>query len=340
MRYFGEFKKGTLTLAWGTANRNGYASCHGGLKRYDDYNKVFAFFGLSGSGKSTLTHAKHDGKYKITILHDDAFVINTENYSSIALEPSYFDKTADYKIGDPDNKYILTAQNIGVSVDEQTSKLVLVTEDIRNDNGRAIKSDLWSPNRVDKIDDPISSVFWRMKDPSLPPVVKIDSPVLASTLGATLATKRTSAERVVNVDLDKLVVAPYANPFRTYPLREDYLKFKSLFERGVSCYILNTGSFITKKVPKEITLDILERLVENRAEFVKFTGIEELSYMPIDGFNPNMTDVAYCKFLRERFADRLDFIASRDEATKGFDVLPTESLDSIKKLLDELDSQQ
>lgn len=34
MRYFGEIKKGTLTLAWGTAVRNGYASCHGGLKRY------------------------------------------------------------------------------------------------------------------------------------------------------------------------------------------------------------------------------------------------------------------------------------------------------------------
>lgn len=35
MKYFGEHKKGTLTLAWGIANRNGYASCHGGLKRYN-----------------------------------------------------------------------------------------------------------------------------------------------------------------------------------------------------------------------------------------------------------------------------------------------------------------
>ena len=32
MRYFGEHKKGTLTLAWAIANRNGYASCHGGQK--------------------------------------------------------------------------------------------------------------------------------------------------------------------------------------------------------------------------------------------------------------------------------------------------------------------
>ena len=57
MRYFGEHKKGTLTLAWGCAARNGYASCHGGMKRYnlrDGKSFQAAVFGLSGSGKSTL----------------------------------------------------------------------------------------------------------------------------------------------------------------------------------------------------------------------------------------------------------------------------------------------
>ena len=34
MKYFGEHKKGTLTMAWALANRNGYASCHGGQKEY------------------------------------------------------------------------------------------------------------------------------------------------------------------------------------------------------------------------------------------------------------------------------------------------------------------
>src|SRR5574344_855087 len=101
MRYFGEHKKGTLTLAWGAAARNGYASCHGGMKRYNLKEKSFqaAVFGLSGSGKSTITHAKHDGKYDITVLHDDAFIINVKEKYSIALEPAYFDKTADYPLG-------------------------------------------------------------------------------------------------------------------------------------------------------------------------------------------------------------------------------------------------
>ncbi|RKZ32804.1 phosphoenolpyruvate carboxykinase [bacterium] len=335
VRYFGEFKKGTLTLGWGTADRHGYVACHGGIKRYDDVEKVFAFFGLSGSGKSTLTHAKHGGKYKTTITHDDAFIINTSDLTSIALEPSYFDKTADYSIGHPDNKFILTAQNVGISRDDQ-GKMYLVTEDIRNGNGRAIKSRLWSPNRIDKMDSPISAVFWLMKDPAIPPIVKIDNPILASTMGTTLATKRTSAERVVGVSLDKLVVEPYANPFRTYPLANDYEKFKELFEKGIHCYILNTGNFMGKEIPKEVTLGILEKLLEQEAEFDKFPRIDDFSYMPVNGFSPSEDDDEYFKFLKNRIADRIEFIQTRAEETKGFDKLPQETVDVLKNVIDEI----
>ena len=136
LRYFGEHKKGTLTLAWSIANRNGYASCHGGLKRAvrkDGHKHVIGVFGLSGSGKSTLTHAKHDGKYDVTVLHDDAYIISSENGSTVALEPSYFDKTQDYPLSSPDNKFLITVQNCGATRDAD-GKLVLVTEDIRNGN--------------------------------------------------------------------------------------------------------------------------------------------------------------------------------------------------------------
>ena len=82
------------------------------------------------------------------------------------MEPTYFDKTADYPTGCPDNKYLLTAQNCSATRDSE-GKVVLVTEDIRNGNGRAIKSKLWSPNRVDKINDPVNAIFWIMKDPTI-----------------------------------------------------------------------------------------------------------------------------------------------------------------------------
>ena len=143
-----------------------------------------------------------------------------------------------YPTGCEDNKYLLTAQNCSATLDED-GKIQLVTEDIRNGNGRAIKSKLWSPNRVDKIDAPVNAIFWIMKDPTIPPVVKLKGASLASVMGATLATKRSSAERLApGVDPNKLVVVPYANPFRTYPLANDYEKFKKLVEeKNVDCYI-------------------------------------------------------------------------------------------------------
>ena len=193
LRYFGELKKATLTLAWATAHRNGYTACHGGEKTFhfkDKQDKVFAFYGLSGSGKSTLTHAKHAGKFDdITILHDDAFIIDRKNGSSIALEPAYFDKTSDYLPGSKEMEYFTTVMNVGVTQDMQGKK-TLVTDDLRNGNGRTIKSRYSAKNRVDREQAPLDSIFWIMKDDSLPPVVKLSDPVIAATFGLTLSTKR------------------------------------------------------------------------------------------------------------------------------------------------------
>ena len=334
MRYFGEHKKGTLTLAWGVAARQGYASCHGGQKRYDlaDGKKfVMGVFGLSGSGKSTITHAQHDGKYNITVLHDDAFVISTTDSSSIALEPAYFDKTQDYPPGDPNNDYLLTVQNNGVTTDEN-GKVVLVTEDIRNGNGRAMKSRLWSPNRIDRLDEPANAIVWLMKDSTLPPVVKVDDPVLAATMGATLATVRTSAERLPpGVDPNALVIEPYANPFRTYPLAEDYDCFKTLFTKNkIDCYIVNTGSFGTKKITKEVTLGALEQIVENKASFKPFGNVQGMSYMPVEGYNPDFADAQYKASLADRMHDRVEFVEKKAVEKNGYDKLPDETLNVLR----------
>ncbi|MDO4988819.1 MAG: phosphoenolpyruvate carboxykinase (ATP) [Synergistes sp.] len=341
MRYFGEFKKGTLTLAWGAAARNGYASCHGGLKRYelkDGSGKKFvlAAFGLSGSGKSTITHAKHDGKYDVTVLHDDAVIINVKEKYAIALEPAYFDKMQDYPIGCPDNKYLLTLQNCGVTKDKD-GKLLVVSEDIRNGNGRAVKSRFWSPNRIDRIDEPLNAICWLMKDPTLPPVVKLTGPSLAAVMGATLATKRTSAERLApGVDPDALVIESYANPFRTYPLSMDYERFRSLFEDGVDCYILNTGSFMDKKVPKEMTLSILESIVEGKAEWKPFGGVSGMAYMPIDGFIPDFNCAEYKKQFVNRMNDRMEFVKSRKTVMGGMDKLPEDAAAAIESAMNAL----
>ena len=339
LRYFGEHKKGTLTIAWGIANRNKYASCHGGLKRMvrkDGKKHVMAVFGLSGSGKSTLTHAKHDGKYDVTVLHDDAYVISTENGSAVALEPSYFDKTQDYPLTSQDNKFLISVQNCGATIDAD-GKLVIVTEDIRNGNGRAIKSKLWAANRVDKMDESVNSIVWLMKDHSLPPVIKLENPVLASVMGAVLATKRTTAEKLAEgVDKDALVFEPYANPFRTYPLKEDYEKFKALFEkRNVQCYIINTGHFLDRKISKEITIGIIESIVDETAEFKDFGEMTDIKTMDIEGFIPDFSDKEYVDLLLRGMNNRIDFLNSLYDYKGGRDCLPEEAKAAVMKLIEE-----
>ena len=334
MRYFGEHKKGTLTLAWSLANRLGYVACHGGMKRYNlDNGKSYTIgvFGLSGSGKSTLTHEKHDGRYDISILHDDAYIINTKDLSSIALEPTYFDKMQDYPVEHPANEFLLTLQNVGVTMDEEGRKVVLA-EDVRNNNGRAIKSQFWTDNRVNYVGEPVNAIVWLMKDKTLPPILKVDDPVLASTMGATLATRRSTAEKLdAHVDPNALVIEPYANPFRTYPLALDYESYKKLFsECGVECYIMNTGFFLDNKVPKEVTLDLLERLVEGTLEFKPFYKYPNLEYVEVPGFEPPFQVREYHHQLHKAFEFRYDYV---ENLIGHKNELPEEVLEVLKTLM-------
>ena len=224
---------------------------------------------------------------------------------------------------------------------DSEGKIQLVTEDIRNGNGRAIKSKLWSPNRVDKIDAPVNAIFWIMKDPTIPPVVKLKGAALASVMGATLATKTSTAERVAaGTDLNALRIVPYANPFRTYPLVHDYEKFKKLVEeKNVDCYIVNTGDFMGKKVKPADTLGILEAIVEDRAEFKQwgpFEDIEIMDWTLTDNFIPDMNDAEYVAALKSAMINRVNAIKDFSEKKGGYDALPEEALASVQKLVDEL----
>ena len=330
MRYFGEHKKGSLTMAWSIAQRNGFTPCHGGQKRFDlktGESHVLSVFGLSGSGKSTITHSRHNEKYDITVLHDDAFVIADQDTSSVSLEPSYFDKVQDYPTDSDDNKFLLTIQNVGATLDSD-GLIVPVTEDIRNGNGRAVKSKLWAPDRLYKFEEKTNTIIWIMKDETLPPMLKINSATLASTLGATLATKRTSAEH--GADPNKLAMVPYANPFRLYPLSHDYTNFKNLFENhDVTCYVINTGHFGTKKISPAVTLGAIEGVVEGKNTYKPFTPMADVEYAVIDGFEPDFNDATYVDNFVKRMQGRIDYLRNLDER----DALPEEAINAIQSRL-------
>ncbi len=204
MRYFGERKKGTLTLGWTIGVRHNMVACHGGIKTIGD-NPPVAVFGLSGSGKSSITNSHdHAGTLKpnekVTVIHDDAFLIDFKNNISVALEPALFDKTDAMKFDDPDIKFYLSAQNVAV-VGTSDGERKLLGEDIRNANGRCIKSRDMFKNYADYCEAP-KKVIWLQKDPSLPPICRVNSAVLSVTMGASLSTMR--AKGVENVDPKEL----------------------------------------------------------------------------------------------------------------------------------------
>ena len=170
--------------------------------------------------------------------------------------------------------------------------------------------------------------------------MKLKGASLASVMGATLATKRSSAERLKEgVDPNALVVEPYANPFRTYPLANDYEKFKKLVaEKNVACYIINTGDFMGKKVQKEDTLGILEAVVEGKADFKPWGPFEDIEILEWEGFVPDLSDKDYVAQLKARMNDRLTYVTGLDTAEGGFNKLPADAAEAIRKVVDEANS--
>lgn len=113
---------------------------------------------------------------------------------------------------------------------------------------------------------------------------------------------------------------------------DDYETFKKLFaESGVDCFILNTGAFMDKDVTKEVTLDALETMIENKGGF-KSLSIDGLEFMPVEGYIPDFSDAEYKKQFIARMNDRVEFIKSKDTVRGGYDKLPAEALESMKKI--------
>jgi phosphoenolpyruvate carboxykinase (ATP) len=351
MRYFGERKKGTLTLAWTIGVRHNMVACHGGIKSIGEHRPV-AVFGLSGSGKSSITNSHdHAGTLKpdekVTVIHDDAFLIDFENNISAALEPTLFDKTDAVKFNDPDIKYFLSAQNVAV-VGTADGGRKLLGEDIRNANGRCIKSrDMF--NHADYCGAP-NKVIWLQKDSSLPPVCRVNSVVLSVSMGASLSTMR--AKGVENVDpkeLEKLVIEPFANPFRVHPLIVDCQQFLKLFKAGCECYIMNTHAFGVSEelvdIPKELSLKIVTELVRGNIEWRDWKRFQGLS-VPKNGnelfgsdydrkYKPTH-NLKYLEYLRDRMQDRITYLSNKRDLEKDMDSSYIDPLVVARTVIDKI----
>lgn len=351
LRYFGERKKGTLTLAWTVGVRLNMVACHGGIKKIGNHPPV-AVFGLSGSGKSSITNSPdHAGTLKknekVVVIHDDAFLIDLENNVTVALEPSLFDKTDAVEFKDPVIKYFYSAQNVAVT-ELPEGKRFIVARDIRNDNGRCIKSrDMF--NHRDSCENP-GILIWLQKDPSLPPICKVSDVGLAVTMGASLSTMRAKGvENVPKEELAKLIIEPFANPFRVHPLMVDCQQFLKLFKQGTECYIMNTHAFgMPEKevdIPKELSLSIITGLIREKIEWREwkvFHGLmipkngNDLFGADFDRKYKPLSDLEYLQFLRNRMQDRITYLSNKRDIERDMESAFIDPLVVARTVIDKI----
>ncbi len=343
MRYFGERKKGTLTLAWNSGLRLGMAACHGGIKEIDFAGctskekaigkRSIAFFGLSGTGKSSHTNSiDNEGTlpegFKKVVLHDDAFQIDIENKVCRVWEPTLFDKTDSRPLDHPDWEYFISVMNHGqIMVDGKT---LPIGQDLRNGNGRALLDRDLLGEWVNRCAFP-EVLAWLMKDACLPPILKFKDVNLAVAMGAALMTKRNVAENVSEEELKKLVFVPYANPFRVYPLWKDVDAFANIFKNGASGYAFNSLGFWESGPETLKSIPLLSSLTLQTAILTDKLSWEGWNLLPgaqiptkdsievlLPGFyqrysTENMDNRAeYIKTLEDRFAQRRAYLEATD----------------------------
>jgi len=344
MRYFGERKKGTLTLAWTSGIRIGMAACHGGIKEIDfgtcddsHYHKFgkrsIAFYGLSGTGKSRHTNS-HDNAgtlpkgFSKVVLHDDAFQIDLENKICRVWEPTLFDKTDSRPTDHPDWKYALAVMNHAIL--EVDGKKLPVGQNLRNQNGRALLDRSLLGKYVNRCAFP-KALVWLMKDSVLPPILKLRDKHLAIAMGAALMTQRNRAENVKEEELNKLVFEPFANPFRVYELYRDVEAFLHVAENGADFYCFNSRGYwkdsddALEAIPLKSSLTLQTAILIDQIEWEEWNllpgamiptrdSIEKILPGYYDKYNPALRNNmdSYLALLKDRFQQRRDFLACSD----------------------------
>ena len=348
MRYFGERKKGTLTLAWTSGMRLGMAACHGGIREIDFSecdneehrvlgNKSIAFFGLSGTGKSSHTNSHDNGGtlpkgFKKATLHDDAFQIDIEAKVCRVWEPSLFDKTDSRNTDHPDWEYCLAVMNHALIKND--GKLLPLGGDIRQANGRALFGRDLLGKWVNKCSFP-KALVWLMKDTILPPALKYTDKYLAVAMGAALITKRSRAENVTEEELAKLVFEPFANPFRVYELYKDVEAFLKVLETGAECYTFNSSGYWKssdehlENIELQTSLTIHTGILMNQIEWEDWKllpgamiptkeSIDKLLPGYYEKYNPykRTHPEGYMALIKDRFEQRCEFLKSSDILSK------------------------
>ncbi len=288
--YFGECKKGALSLIWSAFLSKGIGMpIHGSSKSLvlpDGKRVSFVTIGLSGSGKSSLGNAYHKefiekGWLKDTELgNDDAIVVQMEENETSGLESSLYNKTDEYKPGSFWEKTVQSAENALVIVNQQGQRVPYYM-DVYTKNGRCISNRHHLPGAdPQRLDTPAPSYICTIqKDNTFGPLTLIEDPYLQAALYITLSTKSTAAENISLAELGKLKISPGANPFGIWPHNKECDVFLQCVNRHkIKGLLLNTGGFfindeaeIRKEetdIPKELSIILYPLIAANKIKWV------------------------------------------------------------------------
>jgi len=322
--YFGEIKKGFLTLVWHSAIHERVPGTH--IRRFlpihgsicEINGKTVIIIALSGSGKSSLS--KNAG----TIAHDDAFVISMVTGKVIILEPTFFNKTDGDKMGDETTDRGLIFYNMGIV--EAEGRKDVVTGDLLVANGRVIQE---RPANAVNGYGRVDIISLVMKDDTLPPISLINDPALFVAFGASLMTKRTLAEVLKSLEEQfKLVIEPFAQPFRSWRLNTECRMFQLFLElfKPVTV-IMNTGDFMGRDIDLELSRDvILPALTGGSIQFMPWRIVPDkmVSLVKQDTlgqkydrkFRPRLSDPDYVQRFVSRMQTRIDYLTERRESNE------------------------
>jgi len=322
--YFGEIKKGFLTLIWHTAisekipgtEIRRFLPIHGSICVIN--GKTVIIIALSGSGKSSLS------KNAESIAHDDAFVVSMVTGKAIILEPTFFNKTDGDNMGDETTERGLIFYNMGIV--DVGDGIDVVPKDRLVANGRVIQE---RPANAVNGYDRVDIVSLVMKDDTLPPITLINNSALFVAFGASLMTKRSLAEALKSVEEQfKLVIEPFAQPFRAWRLNTECRMFQLFLELfNPTTVILNTGDFMGNDIELVLSRDvILPSLTKEQLEFVPWRIVPgkmvsllkkgTLNHGYDKKFSPKLSEKEYVARLVSRMQSRIDYLTALREKNK------------------------
>ena len=92
-----------------------------------------------------------------------------------------------------------------------------------------------------------------------------------------------------------------------------------------------------KTVSKEVSLDVIEQVVDGTADFKPFGPIVGFDYLEYEGYPLPNFDKAYKKLIRERMQIRLNFLLAFNQKYPQT-ALPVGAISRLEKVLQDLES--